>query len=142
MSEFGGGQHEVTIKVPARAEYVSVIRTLAATLAARCDLTVDEIDDLRIGVDEACGLLLSLAPAGSEAASTEKTDPPALTSTFTLREGSIAMYACVDVEVGVHPDDSGFAWTVLHAVADEVHVEVQDSLVAIHLLKQRQSLDA
>src|SRR5690606_26606398 len=49
----------VEVRLPAKSAYVSLLRTTVATLAARLDFTLDEIDDLRIAVDEASGLLLN-----------------------------------------------------------------------------------
>lgn len=48
----------VTISVPARAEFLHVVRTVVGGVAARRDLTIDAIEDLRIAVDEACAQLL------------------------------------------------------------------------------------
>ena len=56
----------VTIKLPAAGAYLSVLRTATAGLAARLDFTLDEIEDLRIAVDEACAMLLSQAIPGSD----------------------------------------------------------------------------
>jgi serine/threonine-protein kinase RsbW len=49
----------VRISVPARAEFLHVVRTVVGSVAARHDLTIDAIEDLRIAVDEACAQLLS-----------------------------------------------------------------------------------
>src|SRR6266699_583394 len=49
----------VTVCMPAEGAYLSVLRTATAGLAARLDFTLDEIEDLRIAVDEACAMLLS-----------------------------------------------------------------------------------
>ena len=40
----------VSVRVPAAAAYLSVLRTTTASLAARLDFTLDEIEDLRIAV--------------------------------------------------------------------------------------------
>ena len=48
----------VEIRLPADSAYLSVLRTATAGLAARLDFTLDEIEDLRIAVDEACAMLL------------------------------------------------------------------------------------
>ena len=47
--------------MPAESAYLSVLRTAAAGLAARLDFTLDEIEDLRIAIDEACAMLLAQA---------------------------------------------------------------------------------
>ena len=48
----------VELRLPADAAYLGVVRTATAGLAARLDFTIDEIEDLRIAVDEACAILL------------------------------------------------------------------------------------
>ena len=55
----------VTVCLPAEGAYLSVLRTATAGLAARLDFTLDEIEDLRIAVDEACAMLLPQAIPGS-----------------------------------------------------------------------------
>src|SRR5260370_41261963 len=49
----------VVISVPADKTYVALIRSATAHLGARVGFSVVEITDLRLAVDEACGLLLS-----------------------------------------------------------------------------------
>src|SRR5262245_64044888 len=50
----------IELTVPALATYLGVVRTATAGLAARLSFTFDEIEDLRIAVDEACVMVLSL----------------------------------------------------------------------------------
>ena len=64
--DLSDAQDRVTVRMPAEGAYLSVLRTATAGLAARLDFTLDEIEDLRIAVDEACAMLLSQArPGGS-----------------------------------------------------------------------------
>src|ERR1017187_7627155 len=56
----------VQVKMPAESAYLSVLRTAAAGLAARLDFTLDEIEDLRIAIDEACAMLLAQAIPGTD----------------------------------------------------------------------------
>ena len=56
----------VVISMPASSAYLAVLRTATAGLAARLDFTIDEIEDLRIAVDEACAMLLPQAVPGAE----------------------------------------------------------------------------
>jgi len=120
---------EVELRLPANGAYVAILRTVTAGLAARCQLTVDEIEDLRIAVDEACALLLPHAVAGS-----------ALTATFTLEHERIAFVAAVSAEPGAEPDRGGFAWTVMRALADDVLVSTQAGVLSIALTKRRAAL--
>ena len=49
---------EVRLSVPAHGAFLSLIRTTSAAVAARLEMTIDEIEDLRIAVDEAAAMLL------------------------------------------------------------------------------------
>ena len=82
-------QDRVTIQMPAEGAYLSVLRTATAGLAARLDFTLDEIEDLRIAVDEACGMLLGQAAPGSGWPGADPTCVVAAVSlvTFLLRAG-------------------------------------------------------
>ena len=49
----------VHLEIPASGAYLSVARAAATGLAAQLQFTYEEIDDLRIAVDEACTQLLA-----------------------------------------------------------------------------------
>ena len=102
-------EDRVTIRMPAEGAYLSVLRTATAGLAARLDFTLDEIEDLRIAVDEACGLLLSQASPGAD-----------LDCDFTLAEDSMTIAVSVPSERAQLPARDTFAWTVLSALAGSV----------------------
>src|SRR5437762_10173263 len=104
-----GPQDVVTIKLPAAGAYLSVLRTATAGLAARLDFTLDEIEDLRMAVDEACALLLSSAVAGTD-----------LTCAFELDSDGLRIAVTVASRDGVLPRRDTFAWTVLTALAGGV----------------------
>ena len=54
----------VSITIPASPEYLKVLRLVAAGLAARLGFTLDEIEDLKIAVDELTAYLMG--PQGRE----------------------------------------------------------------------------
>jgi serine/threonine-protein kinase RsbW len=117
----------VTIKLPAAGAYLSVLRTATAGLAARLDFTLDEIEDLRIAVDEACAMLLTQAVAGAD-----------LECTFSLDGDSMRVAVAVLTVDGIEPSRDTFAWTVLSALAGEVSSAADgDNRVTITLLKRR-----
>jgi len=101
------GTDLVELRVPADPAYLTVVRTASAGLAARLDLTLDEIEDLRIAVDEACTLLLDPGATDQD-----------LVATFRLGEGSLE----VEVRGPARelPERSSFAWAVLEALVGEV----------------------
>lgn len=118
----------VEVRVPADVAYVSTLRLTAAGLAARCDLTVDDIEDLRLAVDEACALLLP--HAGSDGV---------LEARFELARGDLHVHASVPDNDEGEPDRHGFAWTVLGALASSVEVSRSGGRLVISLSKRREA---
>ena len=117
----------VSIKLPAEGAYLSVLRTATAGLAARLDFTLDEIEDLRIAVDEACAMLLSQAVAGAD-----------IECSFELANGAMHVSVSVLTVDGTEPSRDTFAWTVLSALAGEVDSNAGvDNRVTIRLVKRR-----
>jgi serine/threonine-protein kinase RsbW len=116
----------VELRLPADGAYLSVLRTATAGLAARLDFTLDEIEDLRIAVDEACALLLPDAMPGAT-----------MTCLFALSERSLAVTVRVPSRTGRVPRRNTFAWTVLTALAGDVETDVaDDGTVSVTLLKR------
>ncbi|QYC44747.1 Serine-protein kinase RsbW [Nonomuraea coxensis DSM 45129] len=117
----------VSIRLPAASAYLSVLRTATAGLAARLDFTLDEIEDLRIAVDEACAMLLSEAVPGTD-----------LTAEFELTGQEMQVRVEVATVGSSAPKRDDFAWMVLTALADDVDA-VTDTAdhMAIVLRKRR-----
>lgn len=116
----------VSITLPAQGAYLSVLRTATAALAARLDFTLDDIEDLRIAVDEACALLLPNAVAGAD-----------ITCEFELERHTLQVCVSTLTEDGRQPPRDTFAWTVLSALAGEVDSAVDaDNRVTISLRKR------
>ncbi|WP_424642145.1 anti-sigma regulatory factor [Embleya sp. AB8] len=126
--EAGTGQRDfVEVRLPAEGAYLSVLRTATAGLAARLDFTLDEIEDLRIAVDEACAMLLDQAVAGG-----------VLSCVFNLVGDALHVTVSAPTTDGRTPARDTFAWTVLSALAGEVDATVsQDKVVSISLHKKR-----
>ncbi|GAB3493923.1 ATP-binding protein [Nocardiopsis coralliicola] len=121
----------VTVKMPADSAYLSVLRTATAGLAARLDFTLDEIEDLRIGVDEACAMLLAQALPGTD-----------LTTEFELTGDGMKITVSVLTADGRPPARDTFAWTVLSALAGDVDTLAgPDDRVSIVLHKRRGTVE-
>lgn len=128
------GSDTVVLIVPADPAYVSVLRTVTASLAARRDFTLDEIDDLRIAVDEASALLLPHALSGAE-----------LAARFSLTAGSLQIeVALTRADIGIEAGSAGalldrdsFAWMVLSALADTVQTGSAEGRLSLTISKAR-----
>ena len=115
--------------MPAEGAYLSVLRTATAGLAARLDFTLDEIEDLRIAVDEACGMLLGQAAPGAT-----------LECDFTLGKDRISIAVSAPSLQPRPPSRDTFAWTVLSALAGNADAWVgPDDKVTVLLRKIRES---
>jgi serine/threonine-protein kinase RsbW len=122
----------VVLRLPAQGAYLSVLRTATASLASRLDFTIDDIEDLRIAVDEACAMLLSHAVAGAD-----------LTCSFDLSGDAMGVAVSVPTVDGSLPSRETFAWTVLTALAGEVDATVDlEKVVTLTLRKTRADLEA
>ena len=116
----------VEIQVPALSAYVPTVRLTAASLGAMCELSVDDLDDLRLLVDEACSLVLPLAAAGSS-----------LSIRFELTHWCLAVETKVAAGDTAVIDRSGYTWTVLQALASSIQASAADGTVSVLLSRRR-----
>ena len=133
MSDPSGGsagaaiEDAVEIRLPADSAYLSVLRTATAGLAARLDFTLDEIEDLRIAVDEACAMLLPYALESSQ-----------LICRFKLTSDTFEVTVTVPTPTRELPERDTFSWTVLAALAGDVDAgSNEERQVWIRLRKRR-----
>lgn len=124
------GRDVVVLRLPAAGAYLSVLRTATASLASRLDFTIDDIEDLRIAVDEACAMLLTQAMGGAD-----------LECRFELTEDAIDVAVSVLTLDGQEPSRDTFAWTVLTALAGEVDSSVDAENRVTLVLRKRKADD-
>lgn len=113
---------DVELRIPADGAFLTVLRTATAGLAARLDFTLDDIEDLRIAVDEACAMVLPQAKAGSD-----------LACAFFLDERSLTVSVSAVCDSPRHPSRDGFAWTVLSALTNSVSADVNGDTLTVSL---------
>ncbi len=116
----------ITVELPAHSAYLSVLRTMTAGLAARTDFTVDEIEDLKMAIDEACAAVLPDAVADAQ-----------MTCDFELSATGMRVAVSTTTNGGEVPAHDSFAWMVLSALTDSVQATSDDSLVSVVLRKRR-----
>ena len=117
----------VLLTVPADGGYLGVLRTATAGLAARLHFALDEIEDLRIAVDEACAMLLAIATRDAE-----------LECRFTVTDDALTVEVTVATVRGARlPAESSFAWKVLTALTTSAGAETTGRSATIRLLTRR-----
>lgn len=118
-------QGDISVTLPARSEFVHVVRSVVATIAARLDFSVDEIEDLRLVVDEACGQLLGV--------------PGSATLTLKLIPAPrfLTLVVSTDASYSWPPQgQNALAWEILSALSDESTFEELDGGPTIKLGKK------
>ncbi|HEY7659848.1 MAG TPA: hypothetical protein VIC58_04545 [Actinomycetota bacterium] len=126
------GSDAVIVRVPSRAEFAHVLRAVTASVAARMSMSYEQIEDLRLAVDEAAGRLLALG--GSTLLSLRL---------VALADGLEAVVARGAVDAVWPPagERESFAWRVLTALVDEVAIEGDANGPAIRMLKRAPAAD-
>jgi serine/threonine-protein kinase RsbW len=122
-----GHEHEITVTVPARPDFLHVVRSVMASVAARLDLGYDDIEDLRIAVDEAGAQLLSDAGRASY-----------LSLTITPSGNRLEVVVCTDGDVREWPPpglEERLIWQVLSALTDTPRFERYQGNPAMRLVK-------
>ena len=125
---------EVSLVVPAAPEYLRLVRLTAAGLASRMGFTFDEVEDLRIAVDELCHLLLMAENPPRRPASGRG-------RTIELRYRSEPDLIQIDGATeheGEIPEPSELSLQILTALVDERGARLGRRADRFHLTKQRE----
>ena len=121
MNETDG---EILLTLPAQPRMVRVARLTVSAVASFADLTVDDIDDLKIAVDEACVVLLEHGDGG----------PVELA--FRFAPGSVQVRgSTAGTQADLGADAVLLATRILEVVADDFAVESDDGHVSFRLQK-------
>jgi hypothetical protein len=100
-----GDDDQFEVVVPLRTRYASTFRIIAASLGAEAGFTIDEIDDVRLALDEVFSMLAE-RHVGERVRTTFRLDGPQLIASFNLQSGP----------VDVRPDE--LAANILRSVVD------------------------
>ena len=115
-------QPDVELRLPADRAYVSVLRSLAVGLAVRLDFTLDDLEDLKMAVSEACALLLPEADEGSD-----------LHAEFRLGPDTVVASIGVSATDPRPADVDSWAWQVLSALTTQATETVRDGRFVVTL---------
>jgi serine/threonine-protein kinase RsbW len=118
----------ISIKIPASPEYLHVVRLVAAGLASRISFTLEDIEDLKIAVDE-----LSAYVTGAQGRS------GTLDISFTLGEDRIEIRGAgrYTKEYEIRTDLTEFSRMILETVADSAHLEAIGGAPSFTVVKSR-----
>jgi len=114
----------VSLTVPARPEYLRLVRLAAADSGTRADLSIEDVEDLRIAVDE-----LTYALVGDEPAD------ELLTLTYNASPGLVEIEGSIPA-AGRPVDVDEVSKSIIGAVVDE-HEIVDDGVTRRFRLTKR-----
>jgi serine/threonine-protein kinase RsbW len=120
----------VTLRVPPRADHVTLLRTVVSGIAARRDYTLEQVDDLRMAVEEAAVLLLRHGegtPLELHAIVEEHQLQVRLSTDITTTDAVI--------------DPSSFSWMILQALTDDLSTALEGTTASLKLVKHRHHAD-
>jgi anti-sigma regulatory factor (Ser/Thr protein kinase) len=114
----------IKLAVPAMPEYVRLARLTAAGLASRIGFSYDDVEDLRIAVDELCYLLV-----GSEGR------PGSITLTYFLDDDGLVVEG--EGAGGGRAELAELAEQILAALVDEYEIVRNDETVTFRMARRR-----
>jgi serine/threonine-protein kinase RsbW len=113
---------DVILSFAADTRNVSLARTVAAAMSARADLPVDQLEDVRLAVDEAVSQLILDAPVDAT-----------IVCRFTEADQGLDIELSSPSVSGQLPPTTTFGWTVLTALVDEVSAQVSGGRLTLML---------
>jgi hypothetical protein len=115
----------VHLTVPGLLEFVRVARLTAAAVATRLGFDVEELEDLRVAVDELASVVIE-AGAGGEIA-----------FTFSNLDGTFVIDGCSEVDSEPRLDD--LTRQILSVVVDEFEIAAVDGVARFRATKRSSS---
>ena len=106
-----GNIPEVHLALPATPEFVRLARVTATGLASRAGFSIDEVEDLRLAIDELCFTLIG-----------SKGREGRLELLYRLDGSALEVRGSVDVAEGDVPHLSDWSDQILDALVDEHEV--------------------
>ena len=104
---------EIELTLPLRPASAAMLRTVATAVGADASMSVDEIDDLRLALNEAWALMLSGGPGGSRCT---------VTVVPTGRQVTVRLVA-TDGRSPAAPDE--LSERILRAVVDHLTIDAE-----------------
>jgi serine/threonine-protein kinase RsbW len=114
----------VRLMIPAALEFVRIARLTASAVASRVGFDVEEIEDLRVAVDELSSILVDAA-SGDE-----------LALSFTPSANGIEIEGRTRVDVAHVPEIDELTRQILAAVVDEYGVDTDGDEARFHCSKR------
>ena len=123
---------DVSVQVPATPEFVQVLRNVAAGVAARLEMPIDQIEEIRLAVTEAASLLL------------EEVAATALRMRIRRSDDGLDVTISSDGTPEAWPSDrvlTSWPWMVVKGLSDDVRLDRDDGGPSVVFQKRSERVD-
>ena len=120
---------QVLVHVPARPDFVAILRAVVGSVAARAGMRFDEIEDLKLAADEMCAQLLG-------------TGTPDTTLMFRIAPDTdeLEMQATIEYDGVAWPPaeiEKSLGWQILTALVDHAEAPRDGAFPSLRVTKRR-----
>jgi serine/threonine-protein kinase RsbW len=124
LNASGNRQDEVQLAVPAALEYVRIVRLTGSGVASRLGFDVDEIENLRVAIDELASMVVEFASDG------------VLDISFFTTNGELRIEGSAPVRPGVEVAVEDLTAQILKAVCDEYALRADNGNVRFSYVRR------
>jgi serine/threonine-protein kinase RsbW len=122
----------VRVAVPARADMLHLLRSVAASVGARMSMPLDDVEELKIAVDEAATLILDRSGGTSGSLELDLTDTDG-SLRVELRVGATASQK--DADASDEELLASWPWRVISGMTEEASIERSETGITITFMK-------
>jgi serine/threonine-protein kinase RsbW len=114
----------IRLSVPARLEYLRIVRLTTSGVASRLGFDVDEIENLRVAIDDLTSMVVESAAPGT------------LDLSFCVRGNELHIEGNAPVAPGVDATIDELTEQILKAVTDDYGFRVADGIISFTCARQ------
>jgi serine/threonine-protein kinase RsbW len=118
-------EETVRLSVPAALEYVRIVRLTGSGVASRLGFDIEEIENLRVALDELASMTIDFAGAGD------------LELTFSTTDTELRIVGRAPVATGVEVGVEELTAQILKAVIDDYDLRADDGYVHFSCVTRR-----
>ncbi len=118
----------IRVAVPATPDMLHLLRSVAASVAARMSMPLDDVEELRIAVDEAASLLLDRSQAAGRS----------LQLDLTVTDRSLRVDLRLEPANATGSDEellASWPWRVITGIAEEASISRSETGMTITFMK-------
>jgi serine/threonine-protein kinase RsbW len=119
----------VQLQIPAKAEWVAVARLAAAGVASRLDFSVEDIEDVKLAIAEACTICIRRGVAGGRIEIVTEAGPAGLRAIVRGEAGNQRQLTVADA-------DDALALVIVESLMDSVHLRSEGGSSIVEMVKR------